>query len=352
MLRIIVTAIGCPGGPSIIQALREDKNLYIIGTDVRENMAARFLVDRFVKVPAGNNPDFIPFMVDLVKRYRVAAILPLATFELLPLSKNQAVFEEKGCRVCVSDYQSLEIANNRFLLYNFFKNASFIPKFRILQNGDQLGELLKEFGFPEEKVVVKPFIGHGSIGLRIINNDVDLYEDYRNNKPNHINIPFQLAKSIFSHRELDDILLSEYLSGPEFGVDTLIDPKNNKIIKAIIRDNGEVFHSEISNGKIIEQSEILYIVEQIVSSLKLAYTINIDIKTDKKGCPKLIEINPRIPATSFLAVSSGLNLPLYSIYLAINKKIPKKAIKKDKRIFSYRGFIVVNNKGKIKSKAL
>ncbi len=352
MNKIILTAIGCPGGPSIIQALRDDPDIYIIGTDVREQMVSRYLVDEFYQVPPGKNDEFIPSMLDLVKKTGTNVILPLATFELLALSKHIDKFEALGCKVCVSDYDSLLVANDRSLLYRRFDALGFVPRHRILNSGQHLQTLATELGFPSSKVVVKPFISHGSIGLRIIDNEVDLFNQYRNHKPNNMTIPMDLAEMIFSNREFDDLLLSEYLPGKEFGIDMLVDPVSHEIITFIARDNGEVFHSEISNGKIIIDEDLFEIAKIVIANLPLSYTVNIDFKLDASGKPKILEINPRLPATCFLAYSAGINFPLYSIYLALGKEIPKISLQTDRRIFSYRGFFVVNDEGEIQNKAL
>lgn len=335
MIKVLLTAIGCPGGMTIIESLRSDSNIYIIGTDVRNEMASKYCVNEFYQVPKGKDDNYIPFMLDLCKKIKPDVILPLATFELLKLSENKDLFD---CKICVSDYESLYVANNKMLLYEKFNNVS--PKFKKFNNDNDLIIILKELNFPSEKVVIKPPISHGSIGLRIIDNDLDLYDMFLNSKPNNINIPYYIAEKTFTNKTLD-LIATEYLPGKEYGVDLLVHPNTNKIVSYIVRDNGDVFHSEISNGRIIEDEKLLDISKNIINELKLSYTINIDFKEDKHGEPKILEINPRLPATSYLAYSAGLNLPLYSIYLALGIDFNIE-INKNKRIFSYRNFKIID----------
>lgn len=347
MKNVLVTAIGCPGGVSIIQSLREDSDIFLVGTDMRKELPGKYLVDRFYQTPAGKSDDYINFMLDLIMKENIDVILPLATYELYPLSKNKQQFEENGCRICVSDVAQLKIANNRWLLYEKFKNCSFIPEYTRLVNGDDLEKVLSEFGYPGEKVVIKPFVSHGSIGLRIIDSNIDLYEHFREEKPSSIYISYDMAKKILKGKKFNDLLVTEYLPGKEYGVDLLIDPSDGKIVDKVVRDNGEVFHSEICGGKLIDYPEITRISESIVDNLKLSYTVNIDFKLDKDNKPKVIEINPRLPATSFLAYSAGLNLPLLSVKLALGEEITVNQRKKELSIYSYRGFIVVDKEGKL-----
>lgn len=347
MIKVLLTAVGCPGGPSIIHSLRQDPNIYIVGTDMREDVPGKYLVDQFYQIPAGKSMEFIPSILEIVKKEKIDVLLPLATFELLTLSQNRHKFSDLNCEVCVSEYESLLKANDRFLLYETFKDTGLTPQYKKLSDGNTIKEESKLLGYPNEKVVVKPFISHGSIGLRIIDDGVNLYDNYINKKPNTLHIPMGFTEQIFRNQKPDNIMLSEHLSGKEYGVDLLLHPKSGKVLQAIVRDNGEVFHSEISNGKIINDNRFLEACNLVLSRLNLAYTINIDFKLNQNGEIKLLEINPRLPATSFLAFSGGFNFPLYSIYLALNMDIPQTSINSDRRIYSYRGFMVRNEKGEI-----
>src|SRR5690606_36201014 len=105
---------------------------------------------------------------DLVREHQIDVILPLATFELLDLSKNKTAFEKINCKVCVSEFDSLLKANDRHLLYQEFRDFDFVPGFFHFDKTENLEKLAEKLGYPNEKVVMKPFISHGTIGLRII----------------------------------------------------------------------------------------------------------------------------------------------------------------------------------------
>ena len=53
----------------------------------------------------------------------------------------------------------------------------------------------------------------------------------------------------------------------------------------------------------------------------------------------------RMPATSYLATASGLNLPLLSIYLAMNIDFVFKPLKEGLKLSSYRGFMITDDLG-------
>ena len=342
-INILLTAIGCPGGTSIIQSLLEDASLRIVGTDMRKDIPGKYLVDGFYVVPPGRSNNYITYMLNIVKKEKIRVILPLATFELNNLALNKKAFEKEGCSICLSEKNAIDTANNKYLLYKKFKQKKFVPKFHTFKNFEELQEKMQKFGFPEKKVVIRPFISHGSIGLRIIDGKIDLYKQFVNQKPTSLIISLKILKEIIQNRKIDNFILTEFVSGREYGVDLLLDPKTHKVITGIVRDNGDVTLSSVNNGKIIKNQELFRIAKYIAEKLRLSYAVNIDFRAGGNGEYKMLEVNPRLPATSFLATSAGINLPLLSIYLCLGKIFNITQIKGNFKIYSYRGFIVINN---------
>lgn len=343
-MRILLTAVGCPGGPTIIEMLREDKDIYIIGSDMRTDVLAKHMVDEFIKVPPGKSLDFTPYILNLVVDKKIDLILPLATFELDKLSMHKDEIQRLGCTVCVSDYESLVVANNKFLLYKLLEGSSYIPKYYHPHSLLELEEAAKKLGFPEKKFVIKPVVSHGSIGLRIVDSKLSRMEMLMERKPSTIFSDYKSIRSTLKEANVfPEILMSEYLPGKEYGIDLLIDPENHMPVAKFVRDNGDVSLSEVSGGKAIETDRFDDLIYEICNKLKLSYAINIDLKLNEEGNAKLLEINPRLPATAYLAYKCGLNLPLASIYMALGEKMQIGRVMTGYSIYSYRGFVVIED---------
>lgn len=348
-INIILTAVGCPGGPTIIESLREDKYLRIIGTDMRNEVPAKYMVDEFIQIPPGRSKEFVPFMLKLVKEKNVSVILPLATFELDNLAQSKQLFINKGCNICVSDFEYLNIANNKFKLYETFKDTDFVPKYYLPKSVDEFEICATKLGYPDKKIVIRPTVSHGSIGLRIISREINKLDLLLNHKPTTVYSDYRsIIETLNTADKFPEIFLTEYLPNEEYGIDLIFDPQNHKILKTFIRDNGNVSLSEISGGRSVKTEMFDDIIKTISEKLRLSYAINIDIKFDDKNNPKILEMNPRLPATSYLAYKAGINMPLDSICLALGKTMPIQKLKENLKIFSYRGFLVVDREGKIK----
>jgi carbamoyl-phosphate synthase large subunit len=350
-INLLLTAVGCPGGPAIIKSLRQDSAIRIVGTDMRGDVPSRYLADGFHQVPAGRSAEYIDEMLKLVASEGIDVILPLATFELEALARHKELFRQKGCQVCVSDYDALAIANDRRKLYNAFAGEGFVPQFRVPTDWRDLEAKMEELGFPGKRVVIKPFVSHGSIGLRVIDSQLDLFDLYSNLKPNSTLVSQSILRETFKDKPLDNLILSEYLPGREYGVDLLLDPETHKVISGLVRDNGDVELSGVSRAELVENDELFATAKYVAEKLGLSYAINIDFKLDDKNKPKIIEVNPRLPATSYLATAAGLNLPLLSVYLALGREVGSARLKRGLRLYAYRGFIVVNDNGEIEDTA-
>lgn len=345
-INVLLTAIGCPGGPSLIQGLREDSHIKIIGTDMRKDVVAKYLVGKFYAVPPGRNSSYIGKILEIVRREKIDVILPLATFELDALSRHKADFREEGCEVCVSDITGLTVANNRYLMSKRFEGKSFIPDFEIATDWEDMQRKMEKLGFPDRKVVIKPFVSHGSIGLKIVDDNLDLYAQYRNCKPYSISVNSQVLEQVFKGRTFDDILLQEYLPGREWEVDLLLNPVTHKMICGGLREESEVVLSAADKVIFTESpKEVLDIGKYMAEELKLSYTVNLSVKLAEDGTPKATEINPRSGTGMILPISAGLNFPLWSVYLAKNRGFNIPELKRGLRKYMYRGFLIVNNDG-------
>jgi len=346
-IRVLLTGIGCPGGVSIIQSLKVDPNIEIVGTDMRVDVLTKYLVEQFYQVPGGREKNYIDAVLDIVKKETIDVILPCATFELDALSKNKALFQDYGCEVCVSDYAGHVIANDREKMSDLFGAESFIPDFATPKTWNQMLHGLAVLGWPEKKVVIKPFVSHGSIGLRIADNNVDIYEQYRNQKPYSININMHQLEQIFGNKEFDDILLQEYLPGQEWEVDLLLDPINHKVIAGGLREQGDVIMSASEKAVLVFRDDVYQIGREMAETLKLSYTINLSIKLAEDGTPKVTEMNPRLGAGMFLPISGGVNFPLLSIHMAMGMEIDPGELNYGLSMYIYRGYLVVDKLGKI-----
>jgi len=326
-LNVIITATGAPGAPGIIKSLRlnGERNIRVIGTDMNPEAVGLSMVDKSYVVPSGRSEEFIPTMLEIAKDEDIDAILPLATYELIPFSRNREKFEGVGTRVLVSNPRSLEIANNKVKLLEFLKKKGIpTPRFMISRNLKEFERAVHKLGYPDSPVCFKPGISKGSRGFRILRDDMNELDLLLNYKPEQTGVYSTLDRIIPVLENADpfpELVVMEYLPGEEYSVDLLVRNGEPLITVPRLREAIKLGISFI--GRVEDNSEVEDMANRIVNSLNLDYNINLQLRYSEDRIPKIIEINPRVSGTIVLCTASGVNLPYLGIKLALGEEIPK-----------------------------
>ena len=223
-VKVLMTGAGAPGGPGIIKSLILDKNIELHVCDANPKAIGRFLLpDRFYKIPKANHHDFISEIIKLCLKLKIDIILPLVTRELFEFSKKKNHFQSLGIEIIVSEFKSLEIANDKGNLYRHLSNNNIqLPKYEIVDNALDLKKAVIGLGYPKSKVVIKPCMSNGSRGIRILDKNKDKFKLLFEEKPNSIFDNLENILNILSKNKIPRMLVSEYLPGEELTVDTII----------------------------------------------------------------------------------------------------------------------------------
>ena len=167
-ITVLVTASGAPGAPGIIKSLRlnGERKIRIVATDMNPESYGLFVAEKGYVVPPGASTEYIPKMLEIAEKEEVDVLLPLSTYELMPLSKNKAKFERIGTKVIVSDPKPLEIAINKGKLYEFLRKRGIPTPDAIMVNSlAEFERAVFKLGYPDVPVCVKPQISKGGRGF-------------------------------------------------------------------------------------------------------------------------------------------------------------------------------------------
>ena len=236
-IKVLVTGAGAPGGPGIIQSLQSEKCYEVFGADIDQFATGKFMVEKFFQIPRPEDQKFIPTMLEICEKNKIDVIVPLVTKELFKFSECKSMFSNKNVRVVVSDNQSLVIANDKGKLYETLRDTGVeLPNFYIAQNKDQLVEAAKRLGYPRKTIVIKPSIGNGSRGIRIINSNKNKFDLLFNEKPNNLYCSFEDYLDAICDNNIPELVISEFLPGDEITVDCIVDDGKVKLSKMGVYD--------------------------------------------------------------------------------------------------------------------
>ena len=109
-LTILVTASGAPGSPRLLRALREadGRPVRLVGVDMRDESAGRFLCDRFRRVPPGSHPGYLEALLEVAEQERVDVVFPQSSAEVGAIAAGAERF---GVPVLVSGLDAIERAS-------------------------------------------------------------------------------------------------------------------------------------------------------------------------------------------------------------------------------------------------
>ncbi len=322
-LNVIVTAAGAPGAPGIIKSLRlnGERRIRVIGTDMNNEAVGLFMADKGYVVPPGGSDEFIPRMLEVAEKEEIDVILPLATYELMSFSKNKDKFEDIGVKIPVSNPRSLEIANNKGLLFDCLRKHNIpVPKSVRVNTFRAFEKAVYALGYPDIPVCFKPQVGKGSRGFRVLDKNVDKLDRLLNYKPDNTVTTFDDIIPVLEAADpFPELVVMEYLPGKEYSVDLLV--KNGEPLITIPRPRDVIKLGISFIGRVEKKTEVANMADKIVQAIGLDYNINLQLKYSNEDIPKIIEINPRVSGTIVLCTGAGVNLPYLGVKMVLGEKI-------------------------------
>jgi carbamoyl-phosphate synthase large subunit len=325
LVRILMTGGGAPGAPGILQCLRQEPSFQITVGDANAEATGRWLHPDFVQIPFAHEENFIDTMLAVCRQKNIQVILPLVTKELLPLALHKKEFEAAGIHVILSPAAAIELANNKCRLYEFLqKNGMTVPLFRTVKNPDEFKQAAAALNYPEKDICFKPAISNGSRGFRIVTEKINELDLLLNQKPQSLYITFEHALRILSADKFPELLVSDYLPGPEYSVDCLVN--QGKTVLCVPRSRRKIIHGISAEGEFINDEDISSYCTRISALLQLHGNIGFQLKKSESGEPLLLEINPRLQGTVCAALGAGVNLPVLAIKQELGFAITEKEL--------------------------
>ena len=344
-LKVLLTAIGAPGAVNIIQALRSngERLIWLIGTDINPLPSGKAFVDSFHVIPRGSSEGFVQAMTELCFREKPDVLIPLSTEELLPLARNKDLIESQTkTKVCIGSKESIEIANDKMSLFEFLsKHEVPVPDFIPFDSPLGFQNACAILGQP---FCIKPAFAHGSRGMRIIENQSDTTEMFLNSKPENASISFAEAfRLIRGVSNLPSMLAMEYLPGREYSVDMLCEKGTARIVVVRLR---EEIRSGISlRSVVVKNGHVERIARQVCEALEFDGPMGIQLKEDKEGKPKVIEVNPRLHGSCVLSVAAGANIPYLAVKQTLGEHFENPSVKIGTRLVRYWGASIYDSNG-------
>ncbi|WP_313696288.1 ATP-grasp domain-containing protein [Halorarum halobium] len=341
-LTVLVTGCGAPGFPGTRWSLHEngvDRDVRVVGTDVRTEQAGRHLADGFHQVPPADDEGFVDELVDVCTTESVDVVLPQVTRELPVLSARTAAFERVDAAVAVSGADAIARANDKKKLIEVCEEVGVpAPETYAAETIGELEAACDRLGYPETPVVVKPPASNGSRGVRIFDEDRDRKRAFYEEKPTGLYSTLGTFRETMGE-SFPRLLVMEHLPGAEFTVDAFHPPDGGEPTVAIPRRRDEVRGGISFRNTVTEHGAIISHAERLARELDLSYAFGFQFKLDGDGTPKILECNPRIQGTMVTSTLADANVTYAAAASAAGEPVPSFDPAWDRSFYRYWGGI-------------
>lgn len=282
---------------SVARALKKTgyKVAAFISERISFGVVCRYIDKRIWAPKVTDSEKYIRFLCDYLARNRVDVIIPMYDDSAELLSRNKAMFEARfAVRCAVPDFPVFDKAHDKQKLMEFCRKRGFPHPATARLSEENIEMAAGYVGFP---AIIKPNISAGARGIV----QVDSIEDIHRKFP-------------VIYRQFGACTLQHFInhSGVYYNVMLYRSARGHlagqtvlKIMRYFPLKGGTSCYCET-----IRHDALMRICARVLDELQWVGFADFDIMEEKDtGELKIIEINPRIPASIHGAYVSGVNFP-------------------------------------------
>jgi hypothetical protein len=261
----------------IWQSLKDRRGVEIYGASSVTSSHGPYVFLRHYTVPDVRTSGWIDELNKLLRREKIDYVFPAHDDVVLALAERR---HEVVSRVVSSPPETCIITRSKLRTYRVLGDVVPVP--RVYEDPDVV---------PEYPVVVKPDIGQGSQGVVIAESVGEL-------------------RYLFSR--IPTAIITEYLPGEEYTVDCFSD-RERGLLFCRGRQRVRVKSGISMNSRPVDDDSFYHFAQAISRKLVFYGAWFFQLKRDREGQLRLLEVAPRIAGTMALHRVQGVNFPLLSL---------------------------------------
>jgi carbamoyl-phosphate synthase large subunit len=311
--KVMVTGVGGASGMGTVKSLLKVKNITVVAADMNPLAAPLYWAHEKTLLPPANRENYIDKLIEVIKQREVDVVIPNTSEEMFPIAIQKENIE-KYAKLMISRPDSIKMANDKLEAYHTLSNSG-IPavKTKLVKNEVDLAEAIAEFSFP---VVIKPRISRGGRGLFVCEDLADASSYFHKLKKI---LPF--SDMFFRSKAATQIICQEYLSGIEYDINVLLGKQANVVACVPMKVKRWDVHHQLREIVTEHNNEIEQLTVNATIALDLIGPIDVEIRHNSEGKPKILEINPRTGGDVELATAAGCNIPYLTIKLSLGEDV-------------------------------
>jgi carbamoyl-phosphate synthase large subunit len=339
-VRVLIPSIGHPTRPSLVQAMRDngERVVEVLGADMDADGIGPHVADDFVQVPARTDPGYLDRILEICRERRVDVYYALGEEEAIASAERAGEFRAAGVAVITPGApEMLRIATNK-ARYHEFLRARGVPhaRFRVIGRFEEIEPALRQLGYPEEDVFLKPAFSKGGRGARLV---------VGRSRPAHApngkagDAPAEsLAAALDALRPRENgafpqMIAMEHLPGTYYSVDVLSRDGGAYYAIPKIRVHGSASNTTV--GQVDLDAAAIAMARRLCAAFGFSFLQNYEMKLDRDGRPRVYDINPRGGTSLILCAAAGANIAYYAVKMALGEEVPERPVRDRVRMLRY-----------------
>ncbi len=271
---VLVTGAGGPAGVAVIRAIVGLTT--VVAADADPSAAGLHLTPLSGVVPAGDDPDFVPAIVELGVRNGAAALISTVAEEIVALHEHTQLLARAGIATWLPPAGTVTDCVDKWRFAERTSQAGVpVPKTALGAVGDVPGPW-----------VVKPRFGRGSRDVYLVETEQD---------------------AAWALGRVHEPLVQTRLTGREFTVDTL-SGRDGQLLAAVPRWRVETKAGVSTKGVTFASERLRDVIDHLLATMGMSGPANVQGFFDHTGAISIIEVNPRFSGGLPLSLAAGAEL--------------------------------------------
>jgi carbamoyl-phosphate synthase large subunit len=262
----------------------------VIATDVNAYSPAVHVADRAYGVPMATAPGYIDALLDICRAERVSLVVPTIDDELTVFGEARERFRHAGAFAACSTAATASVCNDKYETCTRLAALGVPAATTYLPH-----EIPASIAFP---LFIKPRVGRGAVDAHVVSDGRDL--------------AYYLGR-------VDNPVVQEYLSGPEFTIDVLCDPRGQPI-SIVPRERVVIRSGVIDRGRTVKSRPLMELAERVCDVFLFTGALNIQCRM-RGSDAAVFEINPRFSGGIDLTIAAGADFPSLLVQMALGRPL-------------------------------
>lgn len=333
---LLITSTGGTMAPAAFMELRRSElfNYRLIGVNATSPVPAQRVLDRFYEVPRGESPDYLPALMEVIRKERVEIVLPASDEEAFAIAPILEDLASLGATAIVSAPACLNLIADKLKTYTNLREAGIeVPEFTPVRSTEALRQAIYGYGYPEKTVVIKPAKGRGGRGLYILCGRDDPPTWLGMGKREKRVEAGELREDLLVTLVQEETLVMPCLSEPAFDADVLStgDDQYAVIVRQRLNPTGIPFEG----NRLVSNPEVLSYCKMVARTVGLQALHDIDLMTNTEGKPVVLEVNPRPSGSLVASLAAGFPLIDWAVSRALGLPVDVHEPKRDVKILPF-----------------